>query len=76
MPWLSSERAVERVLLQYSSLRSYFLSENAPKSATNSNGVESQWCGGKRFKRLEKTFKDPMTEVYLYFSSGVLPSFK
>ena len=41
--WLSLERAVERILLQYSSLSGYFLSENAPKSATNSNGVESEW---------------------------------
>ena len=70
------ERAVERILLQYSSLRGYFLSENSPKSATNSNGVESEWGGAKRFKRLEKTFKGLMTEVYLYFFSGVLPSFK
>ena len=37
--WLSLERAVERILLQYSSLRAYVLSENAPKSATNSNDV-------------------------------------
>ena len=49
---------------------------NNPKSATNSNGVESEWGGAKRFKRLEKTFKGLMTEVYLYFFSGVLPSFK
>ena len=76
MGWLSLERADERILLQYSSLRGYFLSENAPKSATNSNGVESEWGGAKRFKRLEKTFKGLMTEVYLYFFSGVLPSFK
>ena len=53
-----------------------------PKSATNSNGVESEWGGGdrgddaKRFKILEKAFKDPMTEVYLYFFSGVLSAFK
>ena len=74
--WLSLERAAERVLLQYSCLSGYFLSENAPKSATNSNGVESEWGGAKRFKRLEKAFKDPMTEVYLYFFSGVLSAFK
>ena len=74
--WLSLERAVERILLQYSSLSGYFLSENAPKSATNSNGVESEWGGAKRFKRLEKAFKDLMAEVYLYFFSGVLPAFK
>ena len=76
MGWLSLERADERILLQYSSLRGYFLSENAPKSATNSNGVESEWGGAKRFKRLEKAFKDPMTKVYLYFFSDILPAFK
>ena len=32
--------------------------------------------GAKRFKRLEKAFKDPWTEVYLYFFSGVLSAFK
>ena len=74
--WLSLERAIERILLQYSSLSAYFLSENAPKSATDSNGVESEWGGAKRFKRLENAFKDPMTEAYLYFFSGVLPAFK
>ena len=74
--WLSLERAVERILLQYSSLMGYFFSENAPKSAANFNGVESEWGGAKRFKRLEKAFKDPMTEVYLYFFSGKLPAFK
>ena len=74
--WLSLERAVERILLQYFSLRAYFLSENAPKSATIFDGVESEWGGAKRFKRLEKAFKDPMTKVYLYFFSGILPAFK
>ena len=76
MRWLSLERALGRILLQYFSLRGNFLNENAPKSTTNSNGVESEWRGAKRFKRLEKAFKDPMTEVYLYFFSGVLPAFK
>ena len=49
--WLSLERVVERILLQYSSLRGYFLGENAPKSATNCNGIESEWDAAKRFKR-------------------------
>ena len=55
-------------------VRAYFLI--ALKSATNSNGVETEWGGAKRFKRLKKVFKDPLTEVYLYFFSGVLPAFK
>ena len=76
MGWLSLERADERIVLQYSSLRGYFLRENAPKSATNSNGVESEWGVAKRFRRLEKAFEDPMIEVYLYFFSGVLPAFR
>ena len=74
--WLSLERAVERILLQYASLKNYFQSENVPKSTTNANGVESEWGGAKRFKRLKKAFDDRMTEVYLYFFSGVLPIFK
>ena len=39
-------------------------------------GVESGWGGARKFKRLKRTFDDPMTEVYLYFCSGVLPIFK
>ena len=63
MCWLSLKRAAKRIVLQYSSLRGYFLSENTPKPATNSNTLESEWGSAKRFKRLEKAFKDPMTEV-------------
>lgn len=58
--WLSLERAVERTLKQYSSLRSYFMSES-----------ESQ----PRFQRLQKIFESPMTEVYLLFFQCVLPCF-
>ena len=68
MGWLNLERADERILLQYSSLRGYFLSENAPESATNSNGVESEWGAAKRFRRLEKAFEDPMIEDICIFS--------
>ena len=49
--WVSLERVVERILFQYSSLRGYFLRENASKSATNCNGIESEWDAAKRFKR-------------------------
>ena len=48
--WLSLERTVERIFLQYSRLKSYFKSEDAPKSTTNANGVESECGGAKRFK--------------------------
>ena len=65
--WLSLERAVERILLQYASLKTYFNSGDAPKSTTNANGVESESGGGKRFKRLKKAFDDRMPEFYLYF---------
>ena len=58
--WLSLERAVERVLKQYESLKSYFRSEN-----------EAQ----PRFKRLYDLFEDPMTEVYLLFFQSILPCF-
>jgi len=48
--WLSLEKAVNRILQLYESLKSYFKSQ-----------TESQ----ARFKRLLKYFEDPMTEVYL-----------
>ena len=48
--WLSLQRPVERVLKQFNSLRSYFLSES---------------CSEARFVRLSTTFSNPMTEVYL-----------
>ena len=58
--WLSLEIAVQRSLKQLPSLTSYFKSE-----------CESQ----ARFKRLQKVFNDPMTEVYLLFFQSVLPNF-
>ena len=51
---------MKRCLKQFPSLTSYFMSES-----------ESQ----ARFKRLEKYFTDPSTEVYLMFLQSVLPSF-
>ena len=51
---------MQRSLKQLPSLTSYFKSEN-----------ESQ----ARFKRLQKHFNDPLTEVYLLFLQSVLPSF-
>ena len=50
--WLSLDAVINRILLLYPSLRSYFLSES-----------ESQ----ERFKRLAKAFGNPMTEIYLLF---------
>ena len=58
--WLSLEKAVNRILQLYESLKSYFKSQ-----------TESQ----ARFKRLLKYFEDPMTEVYLLFYQSVLPTF-
>lgn len=58
--WLSLEKAVHRILQLYSSLKSYFLSEE-----------ESQ----ARFKRLHEAFNNPMTEVYLLFYQAILPTF-
>ena len=49
---LSLEVAIERSLKQFSSLKSYFLSE-----------YQSQ----DRFRRLQKVFNDLMSEVYLLF---------
>ena len=58
--WLSLERAVSRILSQYESLNSYFLSES-------DNSL--------RFKRLQKAFSDPMIKVNLLFFHAVMPMF-
>lgn len=58
--WLSLETAINRTLKQYSALQSYFKSEGLKEA---------------RFKRLEASFTNPMTEVYLLFFSSVLPVF-
>ena len=58
--WLSLEKVITRTLLQYQSLKTYFLSEN--ESAA-------------RFKRLQTAFSNPMTEVYLLFLQSALQIF-
>lgn len=58
--WLSLERVVTRTLLQYQSLKTYFLSENDSAA---------------RFKRLQTAFSNPMTEVYLLFFQSALQIF-
>jgi hypothetical protein len=58
--WLSLQTAVGRALQQFPGLRSLFLSETSSDA---------------RFKRLNKIFADPMTEIYLMFYSNVLPLF-
>ena len=58
--WLSLERAIGRILSQYESLKSCFLSE---------------FDSSPRFKRLQKAFSDPMTEVNLMFFHAVMPVF-
>ena len=58
--WLSLEAAIMRALKLYTSLCSYFKSEN-----------ESQ----PRFKRLQKIFSNPLTEAYLLFFQSVLSCF-
>ena len=58
--WLSLERAIGRILSQYESLKSCFLSESD---------------SSPRFKRLQKAFSDPMTEVNLMFFHAVMPMF-
>lgn len=58
--WLSLEYAVDRTLLQFSGLKSYFLSFN-----------ESQ----ARFQRLTQHFENPITEVYLMFYQAITPAF-
>ena len=58
--WLSLEKVITRTLLQYQSLKTYFLSED--ESAA-------------RFKRLQTAFSNPMTEVYLPFLQSALQNF-
>lgn len=58
--WLSLEYAVDRTLLQYPGLKSYFLSSD-----------ESQ----ARFQRLKQHFEDPTTEIYLMFFQAIFPVF-
>lgn len=58
--WLSLEKVVTRTLLQYQSLKTYFLSENDSAA---------------RFKRLHTAFSNPMTEVYLLFYQSALQIF-
>ena len=68
--WLSLELVVERLLKQYASLKSYFLSEETPTASG-----KFDFAGLNRIKRSKKPFEDTMTEVYLYFYYGVLPMF-
>ena len=54
------ELCINRELKKYEGLKSYFLSENVPDA---------------RFKRLHRSYADPMTEVYLLFHHATLPCF-
>ena len=58
--WLSLEKVVTRTLLQYQSLKTYFLSEH----------YSAAW-----FKRLQTAFSKPMTEVYLLLLQSALQIF-
>ena len=58
--WLSLEQTITRILALYNSLVSYFKSNDESKP---------------RFKRLQKAFSNPMTEIYLLFLQSVIPLF-
>ena len=58
--WLCLERCVNRELRKFEGLKSYFLSEGLSDA---------------RFQRLETSYQDPMTEVYLLFIQSILPVF-
>ena len=60
--WLSLQSSVERILKQYSALRSYFLSQAENKSDYH-------------LPRLQMLFSDPMTEAYRLFYQSVMPVF-
>lgn len=55
--WVSLEGAIPRILQKYAGLKSYFLSNDE---------------SNPRFRRLQKQFEDPMTEVSLLFYQAVL----
>ena len=57
---LCLELCINRELKKYEGLKSYFLSENFPDAC---------------FKRLHRSYADPMTEVYLLFYHAILPCF-
>ena len=58
--WLSLEKVIDRSLELYAPLTSYFQS---------AGGSEA------RFKRLEKLFAKPMTQIYLLFLQSAIPLF-
>ena len=58
--WLSLERYISRATLNFTSLKSYFLSEG---------------FSDKRFQRSEEKFTDPLLEPVLLFLSSALPLF-
>ena len=58
--WLCLELCINRELRKYEGLKSYFLSENFPDA---------------RFKRLRRSYTNPITEIYLLFYQASLPCF-
>ena len=58
--WLSLEYAVDRALLQYPALKSYFLSSDEVQA---------------RFQRLKEHFERHITEIYLMFYQAIIPAF-
>ena len=60
--WLSKEVCITRVLKQYPSLKSFF--ESQPESRSDA-----------RLKRLQASFSNPLTEIYLLFLQSVMPLF-
>ncbi len=59
--WLSLEKTITRVLKQYASLKSYFISEDQ--------------SGHARFNRVKQAFSSTMTEIYLLFLQSALQIF-
>ena len=71
--WLSLEKVADWALMQYDSLKSYFLNEDVAKWKTSE--TESDFSGTKRFKCLQKQFKGPLTQVCLYFYDNIVTIF-
>ena len=66
--WLSLGKSVDRTLLQWEALRSYFLSEFEEDNSLGANTVT-------REVRLARKFDDPFSKLYVLFVQSVMPVF-
>ena len=58
--WLSLEKCCDKEIRKYPALKSMFTSRNESDA---------------RFVRLQGSYRDPITEIYVYFYTSALPVF-